>query len=61
MCNSGRCHYERFDGTCKGRPWGRSLLFRPACMEEEDFEAFKASAEEDAILEYELSKGDPEI
>jgi hypothetical protein len=30
-------------------------------MEEEDFEAFKASAEEDAILEYELSKGDPEI
>ena len=61
MCYSGRCHYEHTDGTCKGRPRGRSLRFRPACMDDEDFEAFKASADEDAILEYELSKGDGDV
>lgn len=58
MCYSGACHYERADGTCKGRPSGRLLLSRPGCMDEEDFEAYKASADEDAILEYELSQGD---
>lgn len=61
MCNSARCNFERLDGTCKGRPVGRSLRFRPACMEEDDFRAYKASADEDAILEYELSKGDDDV
>ncbi len=61
MCYSGACHYERADGTCKGRPSGRSLRFRPGCMDEEDFESFKASAEEDVILNHELSQEDGEI
>lgn len=61
MCYSGACHYELADGTCKGRPSGRSLRFRPGCMDDEDFEAYKASADEDAILEYELSQGDDDV
>lgn len=58
MCYSAACHYERADGTCKGRPVGRSLRFRPACMDDEDFDSLKASAEEDAILRHDLEKGD---
>jgi hypothetical protein len=61
MCYSRACAYERLDGTCKGRPVGRSLMHRPACMDDEDFEGYKASADEDAILEFDLRRGENDV
>ena len=56
MCYSG-CPYERFDGSCKGRPKGE-LTAMPHCFEEGDVESYNESVNEDKILAYELDRCD---
>lgn len=60
MCNSGNCRYERFDGTCKGRPRG-PLSHVPACMEPEDMDAYNESADDDRVLAYDLDREEARI